>query len=237
MLNVHKLCVQFAGEVLFDDLSFRLGPGDRVGLLFSYDQAGAEVAVDTLAASEGDTVQLDANKEITFVQPAHAQMAGAHVTTNPTVTTSLAAVPFALVADPSGFLTDHGNGEFSVASGEAMDVEIEVHLCARNDNTSLPTDARMVLQYADSPYSSWTFYTDYGSGAFQVGRLYCDAKPAALSGAYGTVTMRRRVTLPAARRIRVAGIVSNGGAASLVLPNTENQLYVRPIGPATSITN
>lgn len=33
MVNVHKLCVQFAGESLFEDLSFRLGAGDRVGLI------------------------------------------------------------------------------------------------------------------------------------------------------------------------------------------------------------
>lgn len=33
MLNVHKLSVGFAGEALFQDISFRLGPGDRVGLI------------------------------------------------------------------------------------------------------------------------------------------------------------------------------------------------------------
>ena len=33
MLNVHKLSVGFAGEALFEDISFRLGPGDRVGLI------------------------------------------------------------------------------------------------------------------------------------------------------------------------------------------------------------
>ncbi len=33
MLNVHKLTVSFAGEPLFEDISFRLGPGDRVGLI------------------------------------------------------------------------------------------------------------------------------------------------------------------------------------------------------------
>ena len=33
MLNVHKLSVSFAGEPLFEDISFRLGPGDRVGLI------------------------------------------------------------------------------------------------------------------------------------------------------------------------------------------------------------
>ncbi|WP_088339583.1 ABC-F family ATP-binding cassette domain-containing protein [Robiginitalea sediminis] len=33
MVNVHKLGVQFSGETLFEDLSFQLGPGDRVGLI------------------------------------------------------------------------------------------------------------------------------------------------------------------------------------------------------------
>ena len=33
MLNVHKLSVSFAGEPLFEDISFRLGPGDRIGLI------------------------------------------------------------------------------------------------------------------------------------------------------------------------------------------------------------
>ena len=33
MLNVHKLSVGFAGEFLFEDISFRLGAGDRVGLI------------------------------------------------------------------------------------------------------------------------------------------------------------------------------------------------------------
>ena len=34
MVNVHKLGVLFSGETLFEDLSFQLGPGDRVGLTF-----------------------------------------------------------------------------------------------------------------------------------------------------------------------------------------------------------
>ncbi|MBC2837766.1 ABC-F family ATP-binding cassette domain-containing protein [Robiginitalea sp. SC105] len=33
MINVHKLTVSFAGEDLFSDISFRLGPGDRAGLI------------------------------------------------------------------------------------------------------------------------------------------------------------------------------------------------------------
>lgn len=33
MLNVHKLNVSYAGEALFEDVAFRLVPGDRVGLI------------------------------------------------------------------------------------------------------------------------------------------------------------------------------------------------------------
>ncbi|MEM7381721.1 MAG: ATP-binding cassette domain-containing protein, partial [Bacteroidota bacterium] len=33
MLNVHNLSVSFGGENLFKEISFRLKPGDRVGLI------------------------------------------------------------------------------------------------------------------------------------------------------------------------------------------------------------
>ena len=33
MLNAHKITVSFGGETLFDGISFRLGKGDRVGLI------------------------------------------------------------------------------------------------------------------------------------------------------------------------------------------------------------
>ena len=33
MLNVHDLSVSFGGETLFEGISFRLNPGDRVGLI------------------------------------------------------------------------------------------------------------------------------------------------------------------------------------------------------------
>jgi ATP-binding cassette subfamily F protein 3 len=33
MLNIHKLSVGFGGEYLFEDISFRLHAGDRVGLI------------------------------------------------------------------------------------------------------------------------------------------------------------------------------------------------------------
>jgi len=33
MFNAHNITVSFGGETLFDSLSFRLGKGDRVGLI------------------------------------------------------------------------------------------------------------------------------------------------------------------------------------------------------------
>ena len=33
MFNAHNITVSFGGETLFDSISFRLGKGDRVGLI------------------------------------------------------------------------------------------------------------------------------------------------------------------------------------------------------------
>ena len=33
MFNAHQITVSFGGETLFDEISFRLGKGDRVGLI------------------------------------------------------------------------------------------------------------------------------------------------------------------------------------------------------------
>jgi len=33
MINAHNLSLSFGGETLFDSISFRLGKGDRVGLI------------------------------------------------------------------------------------------------------------------------------------------------------------------------------------------------------------
>ena len=33
MLNIHNLSVSFQGEYLFEEVTFRLGEGDRVGLV------------------------------------------------------------------------------------------------------------------------------------------------------------------------------------------------------------
>ena len=33
MLNIHNLSISFQGEYLFEDITFKLGNGDRVGLI------------------------------------------------------------------------------------------------------------------------------------------------------------------------------------------------------------
>ena len=33
MFNAHNITVSFGGETLFDSISFRLGKGDRIGLI------------------------------------------------------------------------------------------------------------------------------------------------------------------------------------------------------------
>jgi ATP-binding cassette subfamily F protein 3 len=33
MLNVHNLSIAFQGETLFEDITFKLGAGDRIGLI------------------------------------------------------------------------------------------------------------------------------------------------------------------------------------------------------------
>ena len=42
MFNAHNITVSFGGETLFDSLSFRLGKGDRVGLI-GKNGAGTEL--------------------------------------------------------------------------------------------------------------------------------------------------------------------------------------------------
>jgi len=54
MLNVHKLTVSFAGEFLFEDLAFRLGPGDRVGLI-GKNGAGKSTLLKLLAGETTPT--------------------------------------------------------------------------------------------------------------------------------------------------------------------------------------
>ncbi len=54
MLNAHNISVHFGGEVLFDDLSFRLGTGDRVGLI-GKNGAGKSTLLQLLAHKQQPT--------------------------------------------------------------------------------------------------------------------------------------------------------------------------------------
>lgn len=54
MLNVHKLNVSYAGEALFEDIAFRLVPGDRVGLI-GKNGAGKSTMLKLLAGETEPT--------------------------------------------------------------------------------------------------------------------------------------------------------------------------------------
>ncbi|NNK11614.1 MAG: ABC-F family ATP-binding cassette domain-containing protein, partial [Flavobacteriaceae bacterium] len=64
MLNVHNLSVSFSGEVLFEEISFRLNPGDRAGLI-GKNGAGKSTLLKLLAKDVApDTGTLASDKEL-----------------------------------------------------------------------------------------------------------------------------------------------------------------------------
>ena len=64
MLNIHNLSVSFAGEYLFREISFRLGAGDRVGLI-GKNGAGKSTMLKIIAdEQEYDTGQIAKDKEL-----------------------------------------------------------------------------------------------------------------------------------------------------------------------------
>ncbi|WP_224485468.1 ABC-F family ATP-binding cassette domain-containing protein [Robertkochia aurantiaca] len=66
MLNVHNLSVSFAGEYLFDGISFRLNPGDRVGLI-GKNGAGKSTLLKLLAGDMSkDTGDIATDKEVSI---------------------------------------------------------------------------------------------------------------------------------------------------------------------------
>lgn len=64
MLNVHNLSVSFQGEYLFDSVTFRLGDGDRIGLV-GKNGAGKSTMLRIISGEqEYDTGQIATDKEI-----------------------------------------------------------------------------------------------------------------------------------------------------------------------------
>ena len=64
MLNIHNLSISFGGESLFDEITFRLGAGDRVGLI-GKNGAGKSTMLKILSGEqEPDTGQIAKDKEL-----------------------------------------------------------------------------------------------------------------------------------------------------------------------------
>ncbi len=64
MLNIHNLSISFQGEYLFEEITFRLGAGDRVGLI-GKNGAGKSTMLKILSKEmEPDTGQIAADKDL-----------------------------------------------------------------------------------------------------------------------------------------------------------------------------
>lgn len=70
MLNIHNLSVSFGGEYLFEEIGFRLNPGDRVGLI-GKNGAGKSTLLKLLAgdtAPDSGTIATDRDVRIGFLR-------------------------------------------------------------------------------------------------------------------------------------------------------------------------
>ena len=66
MLNIHNLSISFQGEYLFEDITFRLGSGDRIGLI-GKNGAGKSTMLKILSKEmEPDTGQIAADKNLSI---------------------------------------------------------------------------------------------------------------------------------------------------------------------------
>ncbi|MFV0571348.1 MAG: ATP-binding cassette domain-containing protein [Xanthomarina gelatinilytica] len=66
MLNIHNLSISFQGEYLFEDLTFKLSPGDRIGLI-GKNGAGKSTMLKILAKElEPDSGQIAADKNLSI---------------------------------------------------------------------------------------------------------------------------------------------------------------------------
>jgi ATPase subunit of ABC transporter with duplicated ATPase domains len=64
MLNIHNLSVSFGGSYLFEEVTFRLGAGDRVGLV-GKNGAGKSTMLKMLAKDSYVKI-LTLNKDVLF---------------------------------------------------------------------------------------------------------------------------------------------------------------------------
>ena len=66
MLNIHNLSISFQGEFLFEDITFKLSPGDRIGLI-GKNVAGKSTMLKILSKElEPDSGQIAADKNLSF---------------------------------------------------------------------------------------------------------------------------------------------------------------------------
>ncbi|TVZ57665.1 ATP-binding cassette subfamily F protein 3 [Flavobacteriaceae bacterium MAR_2010_105] len=66
MLNIHNLSISFQGEYLFEDITFKLSPGDRVGLI-GKNGAGKSTMLKILSKElEPDSGQIAADKNLSI---------------------------------------------------------------------------------------------------------------------------------------------------------------------------
>ena len=63
MLNIHNLSVSFGGEYLFEEITFRLGAGDRVGLI-GKNGAGKSTMLKILAGEQEHEGQIAKDKDL-----------------------------------------------------------------------------------------------------------------------------------------------------------------------------
>ncbi|MFC4723516.1 ABC-F family ATP-binding cassette domain-containing protein [Geojedonia litorea] len=66
MLNIHNLSISFQGEYLFEDITFKLSPGDRIGLI-GKNGAGKSTMLKILSKElEPDSGQIAADKNLSI---------------------------------------------------------------------------------------------------------------------------------------------------------------------------
>ena len=66
MLNIHNLSISFQGEFLFEEITYRLGAGDRIGLV-GKNGAGKSTMLKILAGDlEPDTGQIAKEKDLSI---------------------------------------------------------------------------------------------------------------------------------------------------------------------------